>query len=51
VAAALGHGTTSWTRDGASAMSLVEGPVVALISGGNVETSAFTRYITAARHS
>jgi len=29
----------------------VEGLAVALISGGNVETAAFTRYITAPRTS
>ncbi|MFO7692692.1 MAG: threonine/serine dehydratase [Vicinamibacterales bacterium] len=49
VAAALGRGTTSWSRDGAMAARDAAGPVVALISGGNVETSAFTRYITSAR--
>jgi hypothetical protein len=25
---------------------MVEGPIVALISGGNVDTAAFTQYIT-----
>jgi threonine dehydratase len=51
VAAALARGTTTWSRDGASAATLVEGPAVAVISGGNVETAAFTRYITAPRTS
>ncbi|MGE5199719.1 MAG: threonine ammonia-lyase [Rhodospirillaceae bacterium] len=51
VAAALARGTTTWSRDGASAADLVEGPAVAVISGGNVETAAFTRYITAPRTS
>ena len=46
VAAALGRGGTSWSRDGASAARDIAGPAVALISGGNVETAAFTRYIT-----
>jgi len=46
VAAALGRGETSWSRDGRVAARDVAGQAVALISGGNVETSAFTRYIT-----
>ena len=46
VAAALARGETSWSRDGASAAATVDGPIVALISGGNVDTAAFTQYIT-----
>ena len=46
VAAALARGTTSWSRDGAIAVRDVGGHAVALISGGNVETAAFSRYIT-----
>jgi len=46
VAAALGQGDTSWSRDGVVAARDIAGQAVALISGGNVETSAFTRYIT-----
>ena len=46
VAAALARGKTSWSRDGASAAATVDGPIVALISGGNVDTAAFTQYIT-----
>ena len=46
VAAALARGTTSWSRDGAIAARDVDGLAVALISGGNVETAAFSRYIT-----
>jgi threonine dehydratase len=46
VSAALARGKTSWSRDGASAAATVDGPIVALISGGNVETAAFTQYIT-----
>ena len=46
VAAALARGTTSWSRDGAIAARDIDGPAVALISGGNVETAAFSRYIT-----
>jgi len=49
VAAALARGKTSWSRDGASAAATVDGPIVALISGGNVDTAAFTQYITASR--
>jgi threonine dehydratase len=49
VAAALARGETSWSRDGASAARSIEGPVVALISGGNVDTAAFSQYITSAR--
>jgi threonine dehydratase len=51
VAAALARGVTTWSRDGARAANLVEGLAVAIISGGNVETAAFTRYITAPRTS
>jgi threonine dehydratase len=46
VAAALARGTTSWSRDGASAARDISGPIAALISGGNVDTAAFCRYIT-----
>ena len=46
VAAALARGTTSWSRDGAIAARDVDGLAVALVSGGNVETAAFSRYIT-----
>ena len=46
IAAALARGRTSWSRDGASAAEMVEGPIVAVISGGNVETAAFCNYIT-----
>jgi threonine dehydratase len=46
VAAAPARSEASWSRDGASAARDVDGPVVALISGGNVETAAFARYIT-----
>jgi threonine dehydratase len=46
VAAALGRGVTSWSRDGACAARDVEGPAVAIVSGGNVETAAFCRFIT-----
>ncbi len=49
VAAALARGTTSWSRDGAIAARDIDGPAVALISGGNVETAAFSRYITRGR--
>jgi threonine dehydratase len=46
VVAALGRGETTWSRDAARAAGMVEGPIVALISGGNVDTAAFTQYIT-----
>ena len=46
VAAALARGTTSWSRDAASAARDGDGLAVALVSGGNVETAAFSRYIT-----
>jgi threonine dehydratase len=46
VAAALARGTTTWSRDGAVAARDIAGPVVAIISGGNVETAAFSAYIT-----
>jgi len=49
VAAALARGETTWSRDGASAASLVEGLTVAVISGGNVDTAAFCQFITLAR--
>jgi len=49
VAAALARGETTWSRDGASAASLVEGSTVAVISGGNVDTAAFCQFITLAR--
>jgi len=45
VVAALAQGTTAWSRDGARAADIVEGPIVAVISGGNVETAAFCSYI------
>ena len=44
-AAVRARGTTTWSRDGASFASC-RGPVVAVISGGNVEAGAFARYIT-----
>jgi threonine dehydratase len=47
VAAALARGEATWSRDGASAARGIDGPVVAVVSGGNVETSAFIRYIGA----
>ena len=50
VAAALGWGTTTWSRDGAVGARDIGGPAVAVISGGNVETAAFSTYITSARH-
>ena len=50
-AAAIDRGTTSWSRDGASAAALIDGPAVAVVSGGNVETAAFCRYIAPERHS
>jgi threonine dehydratase len=46
VAAALAHGTTTWSRDGAAAARDLTGPAVAIISGGNVETAAFCTCIT-----
>ena len=49
VAAAIGRGVTTWSRDGARAAEMAGGPVAAVISGGNVDTAAFTTYITAAR--
>jgi len=49
VAAALGRGDSSWSRDGGVAARDIADQAVALISGGNVETSAFTSYITSAR--
>jgi len=49
VAAALGRGETTWSRGGARAAGMDEGPVVAVISGGNVETAAFCSYIAPAR--
>jgi threonine dehydratase len=49
VAAALARGETSWSRDGTSAAAIFGRPTVALISGGNVDTAAFTQYITASR--
>ena len=49
VAGALGRGVTTWSRDGASSSDLGDGPVAAVVSGGNVDTAAFTTYITAAR--
>jgi threonine dehydratase len=49
VAAALGRADTSWSRGGTSAGRGDGGPVVALISGGNVEPSAFSAYITSQR--
>jgi threonine dehydratase len=51
VAAALGWGTTTWARDGAAGARDAGGLAVAVISGGNVETAAFSSYITSARHS
>ena len=51
VAAALARGTTTWSRDGARAADFVEGPIVAVVSGGNVETAAFCSYIAPARQS
>jgi len=50
IAAALARGTTSWSRTGAIAARDGSGHVVALISGGNVDTAAFCQYITSARH-
>jgi len=50
VAAALGWGTTTWSREGAVGARDIGGPAVAVISGGNVETAAFSTYITSARH-
>jgi threonine dehydratase len=50
VAAALGWGTTTWSRDGAVGARDIGGHAVAVISGGNVETAAFSAYITSARH-
>ena len=49
--AALTRGTTTWSRDGGSAAAFVEGPTVAVISGGNVETAAFCTYIARERPS
>ena len=46
VAAALGRGLTTWSRDGACAARDVGGLAVAIVSGGNVEAGAFSRYIT-----
>jgi threonine dehydratase len=46
VAAALARGETSWSRDGTRAAAIFGRPTVALISGGNVDTAAFTQYIT-----
>jgi threonine dehydratase len=50
VAAALGWGTTTWSRDGAVGARDIGGRAVAVISGGNVDTAAFSTYITTARH-
>jgi threonine dehydratase len=49
VAAALGRGVTTWSRDGARTSNPGDGPIAAVVSGGNVDTAAFTTYITAAR--
>ena len=46
VAAALGRGVTTWSRDGACAARDAGGLAVAIVSGGNVEAGAFSRYIT-----
>jgi threonine dehydratase len=48
-AAAIGRRTVTWSRDGAGAGRAWEDPVVAVISGGNVDAEAFGRYITTAR--
>ncbi|MCX6552502.1 MAG: threonine/serine dehydratase [Acidobacteria bacterium] len=49
VAAVLSRTPATWSRDGATTSRLAGGPVVAVISGGNVEAGAFGRYITSAR--
>jgi threonine dehydratase len=49
VAAALARHEASWSRDGTSAARDIAGPVVTVISGGNVETAAFSRFITSTR--
>jgi threonine dehydratase len=45
VAAVLSRAPAAWSRDGAAASRTGGGPVVALISGGNVDAGAFGRFI------
>jgi threonine dehydratase len=46
VAAVLVRADTSWARNGTRAGHVPDGPAVAVLSGGNVEARAFSRYIT-----
>ena len=45
VAAVLSRREASWSRDGITTSLEAGGPVVAVLSGGNVEPAAFGRYI------
>ncbi len=45
VAAVLARAPASWARDGRTTSHEPGGPIVAVISGGNVDADAFARYI------
>lgn len=46
IAAVLGRPDASWSRDGASRVSIPAGrPIVAVLSGGSVDAAAYARYI------
>lgn len=47
VAAVLARRDASWSRDGVTASQIPGGPIVTVLSGGNVEPAAFGRYINA----
>jgi len=49
VAAVLARAEATWSRDGQTASRLGNGPVVALISGGNVSAAAFGQFISRPR--
>lgn len=48
-AALLSQPPASWSRDGRTTAREAGGPVVAVVSGGNVDPSAFATYITGGR--
>lgn len=49
VAAVLSGAEASWSRDGRTTSREHGGPIVAVISGGNMDGAAFARYITQGR--
>jgi len=50
VAAVLGCQDATWSRDGAARVTVPAGsPIVAVLSGGSVDATAYGRYITAGR--